>query len=188
MINKAIRFASLIHSNQYRKGDNGIPYILHPLEAGIIVSQIKFDEDLICAGILHDSVEDAKVGYTTISNIFNEKIAKLIETQSEDKSKSWEDRKQHTIDFLSSVKDEDVKIVALGDKLSNIRAIYRDYQEKREELWERFTVKDKVKQGWYYHSLVNCLDGLSKYPEYGEFKKLVYDVFGRMDVTDRLLD
>ena len=57
MINKAIQFATLAHSNQNRKGEEGIPYILHPLEAGIIVSQIKFDEDLICAAILHDVVD-----------------------------------------------------------------------------------------------------------------------------------
>ena len=73
MINKAISFACLAHSKQKRKGTD-IPYILHPLEAGIIVSQIKYDEDLICAAILHDTAEDAKVGYETIAEIFYAKL------------------------------------------------------------------------------------------------------------------
>lgn len=177
MINKAISFASLAHSNQKRKGSD-TPYVLHPLEAGIIVSQIKYDEDLICAAILHDTVEDSKVGYEALKIIFNERITELVKAQSEDKSKSWQERKQHTIDYLNSVEDEDIKIVALGDKLSNMRAIHRDYIKLEEKLWERFNVKEKSKHGWYYMSLVNSLRSLNKYMEYQEFKELVLKVFG----------
>lgn len=177
MINKAISFASLAHSNQKRKGSD-TPYVLHPLEAGIIVSQIKYDEDLICAAILHDTVEDSKVGYEALKIIFNERITELVKAQSEDKSKSWQERKQHTIDYLNSVEDEDIKIVALGDKLSNMRAIHRDYIKLGEKLWERFNVKEKSKHGWYYMSLVNSLRSLNKYMEYQEFKELVLKVFG----------
>lgn len=177
MINKAISFASLAHSNQKRKGSD-TPYILHPLEAGIIVSQIKYDEDLICAAILHDTVEDAKAGYEALKIIFNERITELVKAQSEDKSKSWQERKQHTIDYLNSVEDEDIKIVALGDKLSNMRAIHKDYIKLGEKLWERFNVKERSKHGWYYMSLVNSLKSLDKYMEYQEFKELVLKVFG----------
>lgn len=177
MINKAISFASLAHSNQKRKGSD-TPYILHPLEAGIIVSQIKYDEDLICAAILHDTVEDAKVGYEALKIIFNERITELVKAQSEDKSKSWQERKQHTIDYLNSIEDEDIKIVALGDKLSNMRAIHKDYIKLGEKLWERFNVKEKSKHGWYYMSLVNSLKSLDKYMEYQELKELVLKVFG----------
>ena len=184
MINKAIQFATLAHSNQNRKGEEGIPYILHPLEAGIIVSQIKFDEDLICAAILHDVVEDAKVGYEAHKNLFNERIADLVLAQSEDKVKTWEERKQHTIDYLNSIEDEDIQIVFLGDKLSNMRAIDRVYTQKGEELWERFRVKNKNKQGWYYHSLVKSLSNLSKYREYQEFKELAFKVFGPLDTAE----
>lgn len=177
MINKAISFASLAHSNQKRKGSD-TPYVLHPLEAGIIVSQIKYDEDLICAAILHDTVEDAKVGYEALKIIFNERITELVKAQSEDKSKSWQERKQHTIDYLNSVEDEDIKIVALGDKLSNMRAINSDYIKLGEKFWERFNVKEKSKHGWYYMSLMNSLKSLDKYMEYQEFKELVLKVFG----------
>ena len=91
MINKTIIFATKAHGNQTRKG-KGKPYILHPLEAGIIVSQIKNDEDLICAAILHDVIEDTDITFKMIKEKFNGRIANLVVSESEDKSKSWKEK------------------------------------------------------------------------------------------------
>lgn len=176
MINEAIIFATNAHGNQKRKGSN-TPYILHPLEAGIIVSQIKYDENLIAAAILHDTVEDAGVSIEDIEKAFGRRVAELVAIESEDKSKTWRERKQHTIDHLRAEKDEDVKIVTLADKLSNIRAMDRDYLIIGDELWKRFNVKDKSEQKWYYEGLVEALEGLGGYEAYQEFKELVYKVF-----------
>jgi (p)ppGpp synthase/HD superfamily hydrolase len=177
MINKAIMFATVAHSDQKRKGADK-PYILHPLEAGIVVSQMKYDTDLICAAILHDTVEDAKVDYETIEVLFNKKISDLVKAQSEDKSKCWKERKQHTIDYYNSIATEDEKIVCLGDKLSNMRSLESDYKIVEEELWNRFNVKEKSQHKWYYESLVDALSSLQGFEEYQEFKKLVNKVFG----------
>lgn len=177
MINEAIIFATNAHRNQVRKG-NGTPYILHPLEAGIIVSHIKFDEELITAAFLHDIVEDADVPIEAIEEKFGKRVAELVKIESEDKSKSWRERKQHTIDHLKIEKDQDVKIVTLGDKLSNIRAMYRDYSKIGDRLWERFNEKDKNMHRWYYTGLVEALESLYEYDAYKEFKELVFKVFG----------
>ena len=176
MINEAIIFATNAHRNQTRKG-KGTPYILHPLEAGIIVSQIKNDEDLICAAILHDVIEDTHITFEMVKEKFNEKIANLVANESEDKSKSWKVRKSHTIETLREEKDEDIGIVALGDKLSNIREMHRDLQEIGNKLWEKFNMKDKDQHKWYYCGLVDSLSYLSEYSAYQEFKSLVYEVF-----------
>jgi len=176
MINKAIIFATKAHEGQFRKGTN-TPYILHPLEAGIIVSQIKNDEDLICAAILHDVVEDTDITVGMVKEEFNERIADLVVSESEDKSKSWKERKGHTLETLKKEKNEDIGIVALGDKLSNIRAINRDFQEIGDKLWDRFNVKDKNEHKWYYSGLVDSLRYLSEYNAYQEFKSLVKKVF-----------
>jgi hypothetical protein len=104
-------------------------------------------------------------------------VAELVEVESEDKSKSWRERKQHTVEHLSGEKDQDVKIVTLGDKLSNIRAMYRDYLEIGDELWKRFNEKNKNEQKWYYEGLVKALESLSQYQAYKEFKELVNKVF-----------
>jgi len=177
MINKAIIFATTVHGNQKRKGTD-IPYILHPLEAGVIAAQIKYNKDIICAAILHDTVEDAHVTYETLEEMFNKRIVELVKAQSEDKSKPWKERKGHTIEYLASTRDEGIKIVALADKLSNIRAIYRDFAVIGDELWQRFNVKDKKLHKWHYEGLVKSLESLRKYREYQEFKELVSKVFG----------
>ncbi len=178
MINEAIIFATNAHSNQTRKGSNTL-YILHPLEAGIIVSQIKYDENLIAAAILHDTVEDTKVSIETIEEKFGKRVAELVEIESEDKSKTWKERKQHTIEHLKTEKDQDVKIVTLGDKLSNIRAMNRDYLRIGDELWERFNEKNKNEHKWYYEGMVEALKSLSQYEAYHEFKELVSIVFNK---------
>lgn len=93
MINRAITFATVSHANQTRKGTN-IPYILHCLEAGVIAASLATEEgqintDVVCAAILHDTMEDAYVSYATLKEVFNETIADLVKSQSEDKTKSW---------------------------------------------------------------------------------------------------
>jgi (p)ppGpp synthase/HD superfamily hydrolase len=108
--------------------------------------------------------------------MFNKKIAELVFSQSEDKSKSWKERKQHTIDELKEITDEDIKIVCLADKLSNIRSISRDYAVLGEKLWERFNA-GKDMQAWYYKGLAHSLASLETYPAYREFKELVGKVF-----------
>ena len=176
MINKAVMFATVAHENQTRKSTE-IPYIMHPMEAAVIVSQIKYNSDLICATLLHDVAEDSNVGYDTLVTMFNVRIADLVLSQSEDKSTGWKERKQHTIDELGITEDEDIKIVCLADKLSNMRAISRDYATLGDSLWSRFNMKDKNEQGWYYKGLCDCLVSLEQYPAYQEFKSLVYGVF-----------
>lgn len=178
MINRAIIFATEAHKGQVRKGTN-TPYILHPLEAGIIVSQITKDENLICAAILHDIVEDTYFSFEMVKGEFNEKIADIVASESEDKSKSWKERKTYTLESLMKGKNKDIGIVALGDKLSNMRNIDRDVQEIGDKLWERFNVKDKNEHKWYYSGLVDSISYLSEYNAYHEFKILVDKVFGK---------
>lgn len=176
MINKAIIFATNAHLNQHRKGSN-TPYILHPLEAGIIVSQITRDEDLISAAILHDVIEDTNITIEILKKEFNKRVVDIVLSESEDKSKSWKERKTHTLKSLKEEKHEEIGIVALGDKLSNMRAIHRDIQRIGDELWKVFNVTDKNEHKWYYKGLVDSLSYLHQYNEYQEFKILVNEIF-----------
>ena len=177
MINKAIIFATNAHQGGVRKGTT-MPYIMHPLEASVIVSQMTTDPELIAAALLHDTVEDCDdVSIEDIRDAFGERVAQLVSAESEDKSKTWHERKSHTLEFLKNEAPEEVKIVALGDKLSNMRAIARDYKTVGDQVWERFHVKDKERVGWYYKGLAESLVSMSKYPAYQEYKQLVEEVF-----------
>ena len=185
MISKAIQFATLAHQNQFRKvtDDTNEPkkaYILHPLEAGIIVSQIVYDEEMICAAILHDTVEDAKVSYESIGKMFSPRVMILVESQSEDKSKTWQERKDHMVEYLKqNTTARDIKIITLGDKLSNIRAIKRDLNNPSVgvKVWDRFKVKSPELQGNYYKGIVEGLSELGDIPQYKEFVNLVFEIF-----------
>ncbi|MDO5146533.1 MAG: HD domain-containing protein [Eubacteriales bacterium] len=178
MINKAITFAVKAHDGQHRKGTT-LPYILHPMEVGMIVSRMTDDEDVVAAAILHDTVEDCEeVSVDMICREFGERIAALVERESEDKNLSWEERKNATLQALKAETRREMKLIALGDKLSNIRCIYGDYIRIGDEVWQRFNVRSKEKQGWYYRGLCDALSDLSDMGEYAEFCRLVGLVFG----------
>ena len=175
MLKKAVEFASKSHEGQFRKGTS-IPYISHPLEAAVIASLMTDDEELICATVLHDVVEDAGVSESQLIELFNTRIASLVVLESEDKSKSWQERKATTIQRVKTA-ELDIKIMTLADKLSNMRSTARDYLLIGDDLWLRFNECRKEKQAWYYIGIVDSLQELSESPYYKEYKALCEKVF-----------
>lgn len=182
LMDRAIVFATRAHSGTYRKGTK-IPYIVHPIEAASIVSTMTDDPDMIAAAVLHDVVEDTDATLEEISFFFNERIAKLVEAESEDKRKdlppqeTWMVRKMETLKFLQEEADRDAKILALADKLSNMRAVHRDQNTIGDKLWERFNEKSKEKHGWMYRQVTNALSDLSDTFAWQELDDLVRKTF-----------
>ena len=169
MINKAREFATKAHEGQVRKGTNR-PYIVHPIEVGDIVSSMTQDAEVISAALLHDTIEDCEhVSRMLLAEEFSERVANMVAQESEDKSKTWMERKRATIEHIRNAPHE-VKLICLADKLSNIRDIDRDYPVLGDELWNRFRMKDKDTIGWYYKgdrdSLEDTLNTLKPYEEY----------------------
>ncbi len=179
MLSRAISFAAEKHKSQVRKGGN-IPYIVHPMEAAAIVATMTDDAALIAAAVLHDTIEDCEgVTADEIERSFGAHVCDLVLFETNDKtSATWRESREKTIEKLKGA-DEEQLIVALGDKLSNARAIYRDYCAIGDRLFERFNQKDKSEHAWYYTSLAEALKPLSKYDAYAEFKKLTESVFGK---------
>ena len=178
MINKAIHYAVNAHAGQFRKGTR-TPFIVHPMEVGVIVSQMTNDEEIISAAFLHDKVEDCpEITVEDIRQEFGDRIASLVDCESEDESRTWMERKSHTIAYLKEEASMDVRYIAMGDKLANIRALVRDYKMVGEELWSRFNMKDPKMQGWYYRSMIDSLSAMKEYPAYHEYTHLVHELFG----------
>jgi len=181
VLDRAISFATVAHANQFRKSTS-IPYILHPLEAATIVGTMTTDEEIIAGAVLHDVVEDTDTTIEEIKDIFGERVAQLVASESENKrenlaaTSTWKIRKQETLDHLKAA-SLDVKMITLGDKLSNIRAIHRDYNAIGDELWQRFNQKDKDEHYWYYQSIADCISDLKDYPAYQEYCELVQMTF-----------
>lgn len=173
MVNKAISFATKAHEGQFRKGTTR-PFILHPLEVGTIVASMTADTEVICAAILHDTIEDCEgITEEVIEKEFSKRVADLVVEESEDKSKTWMERKSHTIEKLKTARWE-IQLIGLADKLSNMRDIDRDYPECGEELWNRFRMKDKKIIGWYYKSIRESLkESMRDTKIYKEYCELV---------------
>lgn len=181
MIFKAIEFATKAHTGQYRKGTK-IPYIVHPLGVARTLIELGCSEEIIVAGLLHDTVEDTPVSLADIKFSFGDEVLRLVEAASEpDKSASWEDRKRHTIEYLK-IAPADVLLVTCADKLDNIRSIREDYEKIGESLWSRFN-RPKEKQAWYFQSLAEVFagraDGEPGATLFGWFQAEVEKVFGK---------
>ncbi len=177
-IDEAIIFAVKRHAGGLRKG-TALPYILHPLEVLQILSNMNADTDLQIAGLLHDTIEDTDTTAQEIAALFGEDVAALVSHHSEDKEKSWLARKTAALAALQSA-DERQQMLALADKLSNLRSIARDYAALGDALWQRFHAP-KEKQAWYYNGILDALAELEQYeetaPAYQELLAHYKDVF-----------
>ena len=134
MIDRAAKFAEQAHKGAHRKGTR-IPYIVHPLETALIASMLTNDEEILAAALLHDTIEDCEgVDANVLKEMFSARVAGIVSQESEDKSKTWMERKSATIERLKTAPIE-VQMIGLADKLSNMRDIDRDYPVCGEELW-----------------------------------------------------
>lgn len=178
MFDEAVQFAAKAHKGQIRKGTKK-PYIVHPLEVADIVAAMTSDEEILSAAVLHDTIEDCEgVTEEVLRARFGERVASLVAGESEDKSKSWEERKGTTIRRLKE-ESRELQMIALADKLSNMRDIDRDYPVMGESLWMQFRMHSKHAIGWYYKGVMESLqEQFQDVPAFQEYCNLVKKHFG----------
>ena len=184
LVSEAIAFAAKVHDGMRRKKSEA-PYILHPMEAAVIVGTMSDDQDLIAAAALHDVVEDTDVAIEEIEKRFGVRVRKLVESETEDKradlppEETWRIRKEESLEVLKNTDDIGVLMVWLGDKLANMRSIYREWKVEGDAMWQRFNQKDPKAQAWYYQSIVDLTERLSYTSAWLEYKTLTELVFGK---------
>lgn len=183
LFGRAIILAAQAHAGMVRKGSS-TPYIVHPMEAAAIAATMTNNAETLAAAVLHDVVEDTDVTIDEVRQAFGDRVAAIVSSESEDKRKdrpaadTWLERKQEAIDHLGRSTDEAVKIVALADKLSNLRAIHRDSVALGDAIWQRFNQKDKTMHAWYCKAMGKALECLSPHEAYKEYLSLLDKVFG----------
>ena len=184
LVSEAIAFAVKAHDGMRRKKSDA-PYILHPMEAAVIVGTMTDDQNLIAAAALHDVVEDANITIDEIEEKFGKRVRELVESETEDKradlppESTWRIRKEESLAVLKNTEDIGVLMVWLGDKLANMRAIYRDFKAEGVSMWQRFNQKDPDEQAWYYRSIVKLTERLSDTSAWLEYKTLTELIFGK---------
>ncbi len=150
-LDAAIVFATQAHVTKVRKGLD-VPYIMHPFAVAMILARAGFDEDIIIAGLLHDTVEDAGVSIAELRQYFGEAVADIVAGCSEpDKSLPWEERKRHTLDALRTAPLA-VRAVTCADKLHNLRCLRVAHATRGEEVWKYFK-RGRAEQTWLFQNL-----------------------------------
>lgn len=179
---EALSFAKTAHAGALRKGTD-IPYITHPIETAQIAAEMTKDEDVIIAALLHDVIEDTPYTASDIEERFGQRVAGLVLEESENKrrgesaSDTWLLRKQETIAHLNNASRE-VKLIALADKLSNMRMSVERFRKIGAAMWQSFNMKDAALQGWYYRSIAECTGEFADTPQWQEYTGLCDEVFG----------
>ena len=176
---QAKEYAIEAHSGQRRKSDLDKPMVIHPINVADILSSYGFDDNVIAAGYLHDVVEDTEHTLDDIRDTFGDDIASLVEGASEpDKSLSWEERKQHTIDTIKTL-DFRHKTILTADKISNLEDLRIIFELKGEYDFSAFK-RGFDSQKWYYEEVYKSLTlNEEEHPMFERLKELIDYIFER---------
>ena len=183
LVSEAIVFSTIAHDGMRRR-KSAAPYILHPLEVGAVVGTMTDNQEVIAAGILHDVVEDAGITIEEIGKKFGKRVMELVASETENKreelpaEETWRIRKEESLEKLKASDDVEVLMLWIGDKLSNIRTIYRDFLVEGSAIWNKFHQSDVNVQAWYYRSVMKYTERLSDTLAWKEYKTLVEKIFG----------
>ncbi len=137
IIRKAWAFCLQQHEGQKRA--SGEPYIIHPLEVGQVLAELKMDSTAIAAGLLHDAVEDTDVTSAEIAKRFGDQVAHIVEGVTKLEKIKFANREDHQAEnirkmLLAMVTDVRVVIIKLADRLHNMRTLEHLKPEKQQKI------------------------------------------------------
>ena len=122
LILEALQFAALKHRDQRRKDLEASPYINHPIALANILWREGgvTDAVVICAALLHDTVEDTATTHEELANAFGSRVARIVAEVTDDKTLPKAERKRLQVEHAAHLSPE-AKLVKLADKISNVR-------------------------------------------------------------------
>lgn len=183
-IEKAIVRSAELHRKQSRKA-SGAPYIVHPFAVAFLLAHYVEDEDVICAGLLHDVLEDVpSYGAEKMKEEFGENVYRIVKEVTEDQSLKeswnifsrgdrWRKRKEQYLENLKNDSPEGLMIAA-ADKIHNIRSLVDGYGLQGESVWKLFRGK-KEEMFWFYDSVLRILKDKLKHPIIDELERTLSD-------------
>ena len=175
LVNDAFVFALEAHKDQTRK--DGKPYISHPFSVAMELARNGAGDELIAAGLLHDTIEDAGIDPEKIRDRFGAEVLEIIQFDTENKRLSWEERKTKTLEELKNC-DRKYAMLVCADKLANINDIAEDIEKNGESIWECFKFPKDVQEKLYRRYCV-VFEQISELKMYDDLKRTVDIVFDR---------
>ena len=149
-IERAIALAVKAHDGQTRKGDGETPYIVHPVTVALILSRFTGDEDIIIAGLLHDTLEDTSLQDSDIAREFGQKVLDMVKdvTQSDLPGLSWATRTARYLRHLQTAPRGSL-LIASADKIANLVSMISAHAAHGDALWERYNAPPAEKLTFY---------------------------------------
>ncbi len=197
-IRKAYDIAAKYHSNQFR--ESGEPYIIHPVNVAIILSELHADVDTICAGLLHDTLEDTSLTKEDIEREFNKDVVMLVDGVTKisklDYSNKYDRYNANTRKIISSImKDIRIVIIKLADRLHNMRTLeYKKEYKQKENAIETLQIFVPLAQNIGAYNIKSELEDISfkyllpdKFKHYQELKYSL-DEKSKTTLTDMVMD
>jgi (p)ppGpp synthase/HD superfamily hydrolase len=139
-VERAIHVSLAAHAGQTRKGAADTPYVVHPIHVALLLARHGADEETVQAGLLHDVVEDCP-GWpmTRIEREFGPRVAAIVADLTEDKSKSWEERKRWAVEHVAHMSPEAAAVKA-ADKLHNLSSLLAELRAAPDhaQVWAKF--------------------------------------------------
>ncbi|MFA6391865.1 MAG: HD domain-containing protein [Patescibacteria group bacterium] len=186
IIERAKETAIKLHQGQTRK-DGSTPYYIHPEGVVQILEKYTDDESIICAGWLHDTLEDVSgYSYEQLEKDFGKTVAGIVREVSEDKSPddsreksiaTWQARKTAYINNLEN-DSYGALMVSSADKIHNMRSMMELYERAGSRMWEAFNAPEPKIESiiWYYSEVISVLENKLKSGIVTEYR----DVFENM--------
>jgi GTP pyrophosphokinase len=137
IVKKAYDYSMKNHAGQSRA--SGEPYLVHPLEVALVLSEMKMDSIAVAAGLLHDSVEDTSVTVTDIQHEFGEQVAHIVEGVTKISKIDFATREEQQAEnlrkmMLAMVDDIRVVLIKLADRLHNMRTLEHLPPERQQKI------------------------------------------------------
>ncbi|MFZ1546070.1 MAG: HD domain-containing protein [Candidatus Nitrotoga sp.] len=162
---KAVAFAAEKHSDQRRKDADASPYINHPIALANVLANEGGIQDLsvLCAAILHDTIEDTETSADELEDLFGSKVTSIVLEVTDDKSLEKHIRKQRQIEHASHISNE-AKLVKLADKICNLRDILAsppaDWSADRKQTYFDWSAQVVAGMRGTHSGLESIFDGL----------------------------
>jgi guanosine-3',5'-bis(diphosphate) 3'-pyrophosphohydrolase len=162
---KAVAFAADKHRTQRRKDAEASPYINHPISlAHVLANEGGVDDvHVLCAAVLHDTIEDTETTAAELTSIFGAKVASIVIEVSDDKSLAKDVRKQRQVEHAALISTE-AKLVKLADKICNLRDILAsppaDWSSDRKQTYFDWAAKVVAGVRGVHPGLEAVFDGL----------------------------
>lgn len=179
---KAFNFAAQKHRNQRRKNSEKTPYINHPVEVVLFLTNAGItDVNILMAAVLHDTVEDTGTKYEELVTEFGDDVAETVMECTDDKSLDKVERKKLQIEHASHI-SRAAKLVKLSDKLSNMK----DLMYNPPTNWSKEEILGYVVWSFFVIENLKGAKGLNPYLE--NELSVIFDNFGvtKMDTAERL--